>query len=230
MTRNRTMADRDCKTASSGKVMSGISLQRKKSGLQRLSPHREWGGLCRLTLLLLFLGSPVLLDAANPTGEQVVFGAISFDRTVPGVLTISQGSDLAIINWQDFSIGAGNLTRFAQSGANAAALNRVIGGNPSSIYGQLQANGQIFLINPAGILVGASGVIDTKGLVASTLDLSNESFLRNGHQQEHPSSSSITRWGDTPWSWREHHDQFTDQRSAQFIDRERWNRDSGRRD
>jgi len=127
----------------------------------------------------LFLFSPLLLNAANPVGEQVVSGSVSFDRTVPGVLSIGQSSDRAIINWQDFSIGAGNLTRFIQPGASSAALNRVIGGNPSSIYGQLQANGQIFLINPAGVLVGASGQIDTAGLVASTLDLSNESFLSN---------------------------------------------------
>ncbi len=125
----------------------------------------------------LFLFSPILLHAANPVGEQVISGDVSFDRSAPGVLTIGQGSDRAIINWEDFSIGAGSLTRFIQPGAGSAALNRVVGGNPSSIYGQLQANGQIFLINPAGVLVGASGQIDTKGLVASTLDLSNESFL-----------------------------------------------------
>ena len=137
--------------------------------------HAFLGGI----VAFLFLFSPLLLNAANPVGEQVVSGSVSFDRTVPGVLSIGQGSDSAIINWDDFSIGAGNLTRFNQPGASSAALNRVVGGNPSSIYGQLQANGQIFLINPAGVLVGASGQIDTAGLVASTLDLSNESFLSN---------------------------------------------------
>ena len=137
--------------------------------------HAFLGGI----VAFLFLFSPLLLNAANPVGEQVVSGSVSFDRTVPGVLSIGQGSDRAIIDWQDFSIGADNLTKFLQPGASSAALNRVVGGNPSSIYGQLQANGQIFLINPAGILVGASGQVDTKGLVASTLDLSNESFLSN---------------------------------------------------
>lgn len=145
-----------------------------------MSPRRVLGCSCAaLTRLVLFLLFPLLLNAANPIGEQVVSGSVSFDRSVPGVLTIGQGSDRAIINWDDFSIGAGDITRFLQPGVNSAALNRVTGGNPSSIHGQLQANGQVFLINPAGILVGANGQIDTAGVVASTLDLSNDSFLSN---------------------------------------------------
>ena len=166
--------------ADSMETICGMYMRKAIPGLYRISSYRAIG--CRFAVLIrlaLFLVSPLLLNAANPVGEQVVSGSISFDRTVPGVLTIGQGSERAIINWDDFSIGAGNLTQFLQPDASSAALNRVVGGNPSSIYGQLQANGQIFLINPAGILVGASGQVDTKGLVASTLDLSNESFLSN---------------------------------------------------
>src|SRR5207302_686122 len=53
----------------------------------------------------------------------------------------------------------------------------ILSGNPSTIYGSLQANGQVFVVNPNGILVGASGRIDTKGFVASTLNIPNSSFL-----------------------------------------------------
>jgi filamentous hemagglutinin family protein len=113
----------------------------------------------------------------NPAGEAVVAGKVSFDRITPGVLSIRQDTDRAIINWQDFSIGAGDLTRFIQPGPNSAALNRVLGGNPSAIYGTLQANGQVILLNPAGILVGSGGRVDTRGFIASTLNLSDESFL-----------------------------------------------------
>ncbi|NLT72033.1 MAG: filamentous hemagglutinin N-terminal domain-containing protein, partial [Verrucomicrobiaceae bacterium] len=86
----------------------------------------------------------------------------------------------AILHWQDFSIAAGETTRFVQPSATSAALNRVLGGNPSAIYGTLSSNGQIFLINPNGILVGPSGVVDTGGFLASTLDISDENFLSGG--------------------------------------------------
>ncbi|MBM3832743.1 MAG: filamentous hemagglutinin N-terminal domain-containing protein, partial [Verrucomicrobia bacterium] len=131
--------------------------------------------LSSFTLLsALFLSSPA---QANPIGEQVTAGSVSFDRLYPGVLSIRQSTERAIINWQDFSISASELTRFIQPGANASTLNRVLGGNPSSIYGNLQANGQLILLNPAGILVGPGAHVDTKGFIASTLNLSDESFL-----------------------------------------------------
>jgi filamentous hemagglutinin family protein len=131
---------------------------------------------CSLAVWALLLFSCVTA-VANPVGESVTAGTVTFDRTTPGVLSIRQTTDRAIINWRDFSIGAGEYTRFFQPGANAAALNRVLGGNPSEIYGTLRANGQLILLNPAGIIVGPSGRIDAKGLVASTLNVSDEDFM-----------------------------------------------------
>jgi filamentous hemagglutinin family protein len=117
---------------------------------------------------------------ANPAGEQVISGGVTFERGLDGSLTISQGSDKAIIHWQDFSIGAGELTKFVQPSSTSAVLNRVIGGLPSSIHGTLQANGRVLLINPNGILVGPTGRIDVGGFLASTLDVSDGEFLGGG--------------------------------------------------
>src|SRR5438132_4676170 len=94
--------------------------------------------LCLSLLLCSQLLTPFGLRA-NPVGEQVVAGQASFDRSKPGALTIRQGSDRAIINWQDFSIGAGDTTNFLQPSAHSAALNRVISGNPSSLLGTLNS-------------------------------------------------------------------------------------------
>ena len=94
---------------------------------------------------------------ANQEGGTVVSGAARFDRQ-PGRLTINQGSDRLIINWRDFSIAAGETTKFVQPSAHSAALNRVMSGNPSRIFGNLEANGKVFLINPNGVLVGKGGV------------------------------------------------------------------------
>ena len=114
---------------------------------------------------------------ANPQGGNVVVGSATIRSTAPNTLAIEQSSDRVIINWQDFSIGANEVTRFVQPSSAAEALNRVVTGNPSLLYGTLQANGRVFLINQNGILVGKGGQIDTAGFTASTLDLSDAAFL-----------------------------------------------------
>ncbi|NLT70137.1 MAG: filamentous hemagglutinin N-terminal domain-containing protein, partial [Verrucomicrobiaceae bacterium] len=119
---------------------------------------------------------------ANPHGGSVVHGDIHIGAGTGGHLQIHQGSANAIINWDSFSIAAGELTQFLQPGTSSAVLNRVTGGDPSAIHGALQANGNVFVINPNGILVGPGGTIDVHGLVLSTLDVSDGEFLAGGDQ------------------------------------------------
>lgn len=113
---------------------------------------------------------------ANPIGPVVVNGAAGFDSSVASQLLI-QNSPGAIINWQSFGIAQGEVTRFLQQSSSSAVLNRVTGGDPSAILGQLQSNGRVFLVNPNGIVFGEHAVIDTAGFIASTLGLSDEDFL-----------------------------------------------------
>src|SRR5512143_3723536 len=112
---------------------------------------------------------------ANPTVPTVVNGQVSFASR--GNLLQITNSPNSIVNWQSFSIGAGEITKFIQQSAGSAVLNRVITQNPSAILGALQSNGRVFLINPSGIVFGAGSQIDVAGLVASTLNLSNADFL-----------------------------------------------------
>lgn len=112
---------------------------------------------------------------ANPTGAQVAAGAASF-QTVGKTLTVTNAPG-TILNWQSFSIGAGELTRFQQQSALSAVLNRVTGADPSSILGALSSNGRVFLLNPHGIVFGQGAVIDTAGFVASTLNMRDADFL-----------------------------------------------------
>ena len=113
---------------------------------------------------------------ANPTGSQVVNGQVSTARPNASTLNVTN-SPGAIINWQGFSIGAGETTRFIQQSASSAVLNRVVGPDISSIQGQLLSNGRVFLINPAGIVIGPNAVIDTAGFVGSTLSMLDADFL-----------------------------------------------------
>lgn len=118
---------------------------------------------------------------ANPAGEAVVGGAATFQRD-GNKLTVNQATDRLAVNWQSFNIGAGETTHFNMPSSTSAALNRVIGGNPTSIYGSLSANGILYLINPSGILVGPGGTVNAAAFMASTLDVSTEQFMnaKNG--------------------------------------------------
>jgi len=142
-----------------------------KSKSNRVS--HEW----RLKALVIAIAAVFNAGNAlgNGTGPVVVGGQASFSNQGKSLnITNSPGT---IINWQGFSIGAGETTRFIQQSAVSSVLNRVIGPDPSVILGALLSNGRVFLINPGGILVGHGARIDVAGLVASTLNLSNQDFL-----------------------------------------------------
>jgi filamentous hemagglutinin family protein len=129
-----------------------------------------------LPLIALFLAGPLCLEA-NPTGGAVAAGSATIAGQGSSAVTINQASNTAIINWQTFSIGSGELTKFIQPSSSSATLNRVLGGQTSFINGTLSANGQVYLINGNGIIVGAGGVISTAGFTGSTRDISDSDFL-----------------------------------------------------
>lgn len=116
------------------------------------------------------------IASANPTGPSVVSGAATFQQPNASTLSITNAPG-TVINWQGFSIGAGEVTRFIQQSSSSAVLNRVVGGDMSQIYGQLLSNGRVFLVNPGGILMGPGAVVDTAGFVASTLNMVDADFL-----------------------------------------------------
>ncbi len=141
--------------------------------MEKAATFRTFMRLCVVAATLM-AAAPV---TANPTGGVVVNGAASF-QTSGNTLTVTNTPG-AIINWQSFGIAANEVTRFVQQSASSAVLNRVTGGDPSAILGQLQSNGRVYLVNPNGIVFGQNAVIDTAGLIASTLNLSNQDFLAN---------------------------------------------------
>ena len=118
---------------------------------------------------------------ANPTGPTVAHGTVQFARPGANTLDVTASSN-AIINWQGFSVDAGETTRFIQPSASSAVLNRVTGSDPSSILGQLMSNGRVFLVNPHGIVFGEDALVDTAGLVASTLGIDDADFLAGRYE------------------------------------------------
>ena len=132
---------------------------------------------------------------ANPTGVRQVASGAAAINTMPGSVLVNQSTGSAIINWQSFSIQSGESTRFIVPTSSSATLNRVLGGNASQIYGTLKSNGQLYLVNPNGIVVGSSGQIDTAGFVGSTLDVSNAEFNKLGDLNFSGTGGSIQNQG-----------------------------------
>ncbi|MCD6043210.1 MAG: filamentous hemagglutinin N-terminal protein, partial [Burkholderiales bacterium] len=118
-----------------------------------------------------------LLAQTMPSGGQVAAGQATISHFTPSYLQVDQASDKAILNWQSFSIGAGGQVQFVQPSSTSVALNRVLGNNPSQIFGNLGANGRVFLVNPSGILFGPGSSVNVGALVASTLSITDDDFL-----------------------------------------------------
>ncbi|WP_027016643.1 two-partner secretion domain-containing protein, partial [Comamonas composti] len=113
---------------------------------------------------------------ALPTGGQVTAGQASIGQS-GNQMTVNQGSDRAVIHWQGFDIGSQAAVRFNQPGTSSVALNRVVAGDASQIHGQLSANGQVWVLNPNGVVFGQGSRVDVGGLVASTLHSSDADFM-----------------------------------------------------
>lgn len=128
------------------------------------------GGVLAGAMLSAVAGSSL------PTGGQITQGQGSITQS-GNALTIQQNSQRLVAQWGSFNIGAGQKVQFLQPSSSAVALNRVTGTEASKILGSLQANGQVYLINPNGVLFGTGARVDTGGLLASTLNLSDADFM-----------------------------------------------------
>src|SRR6267378_3917750 len=111
-----------------------------------------------------------------PTGGTVTAGSASISGSGSN-MQITQRSNSAILNWQSFSIGSAAWVNFSQPSSSAIALNRVLGNNPSEIFGRLTANGQVFLSNPSGVLFAPSASVEVGALFATTLSIADKDFL-----------------------------------------------------
>lgn len=149
-----------------------------KGTRESLSP--VMGGVrIRKSLSLLASLLPLTGMHGNPTGGAVTHGNATINQN-GNVLTINQRTDRLIMGWQTFSIGQGETTRFVQPSSSSMALNRVTGGTRSMIEGRLEANGGVILINPAGITVTKSGVVNVNTFIGSTHDITDDEFLKGG--------------------------------------------------
>ncbi len=133
------------------------------------------GPRLRYAIIFVLLVFSTNVAFALPSGPQVANGQVSF-KTLGNNLTVTNSPN-SIINWLSFSIGGNEAVRFIQQNSASAVLNRITGQSPSQIFGLLQSNGRVFLINPNGILFGKGSQVNVAGLVASTLNINDQDFL-----------------------------------------------------
>ncbi|MDA9119893.1 filamentous hemagglutinin N-terminal domain-containing protein, partial [Opitutales bacterium] len=153
-------------------------------------------GMMGIGLFGFVIGTPGAALAANlPTGAQVVSGDVNINQLSNDAMRIVQGSQSAIVNWQSFDIGHGALVDVVQPNVDSAMLSRVIGNNLSEIHGSLNSNGNLYLINPNGILFGESAQVNVYSLIASTLDISDSDFLTGNIHFTGDSEKSVINLG-----------------------------------
>ncbi|MBA4710583.1 filamentous hemagglutinin N-terminal domain-containing protein, partial [Aquitalea magnusonii] len=133
--------------------------------------------------------------AGLPTGGQITLGSGNITQQ-GNTMLINQSSAKLASNWQTFSIGAGNTVQFIQPSATSIALNRVLGSDVSVIQGSLKANGQVFLLNPNGVLFTSGAQVNTSGLVATTLSLSDQQFSSGHYNFQGSSQGAVINQGN----------------------------------
>lgn len=129
--------------------------------------------------LLCLAPAAQALDTRLPVPAQTWVSAGQAGKTANGSrLTIQQQTDRVTLNWRSFDIGKDAGVTFQQPSVSSIALNRIGQAGPSEIFGQLTANGQIYLVNHNGFVFGEASQVNANTLVATTLDISDEVFQR----------------------------------------------------
>jgi len=131
---------------------------------------RGRGKSSKRKLVAAALSLSVGIVQAGPTGGQVTAGNGAITQS-GATTTIRQSSQNLSLNWQTFNIAPQETVDFVQPNSTAVAVNRILDPNGSVIMGHLNANGQVYLINPNGVIFGKGAEVNVGGLVASTLDL-----------------------------------------------------------
>lgn len=124
-------------------------------------------------ILVLLFNSHVY---AAPMGGNVVHGNADIIQNGSNTI-INQGSNSAIINWDSFDINKGESVHFNQNSSSSIVLNRVTNGLPTSIFGNLTANGNVFVINQAGVLIGNGATVNTNSFLAGAANINDNDFI-----------------------------------------------------
>lgn len=142
--------------------------------------------------LPLHAATSVIANNTLPSGWQFVHGEGNIASS--GLeMNITQNGQNAVIKWNDFSVGGNATVNFDYTGKdNFNTLNYVNSGKVSQIYGTINAqhegyNGNIFIVNTAGVQIGPSAQINVGSLHVSSNTLDDnalKNFYDNAHEDK----------------------------------------------
>lgn len=135
--------------------------------------------------LPLHAATSVVANNTLPSGGSVIAGDIQIPEWAkPGgtnsagnlEMNITQNSTNGIISWGSFDVGGSTTVNFKGPESGYNTLNYVNGANMSQIYGTINANnnGNIFIVNPAGVQIGNSAQINVGSLHVSNAKVTDE--------------------------------------------------------
>ena len=127
-------------------------------------------------LVSVVLLASLSADLSASSTPGIVSGSVTFAQS-GNKLTVTEKSPSAILNWQNFSVAAGEVVQFIQPSAGARILNRVTGPAASLISGTVEANGQFMLLNPNGITIAPGGRLNAASLLLTSSALADADFL-----------------------------------------------------
>ena len=190
-----------CTAPATGQYPGKSPRLRSSASINFHRPEHRCTRLRPLALLLAAFGLlslPAFAQVSNyalPTAGVVSAGN-AFISQAGTALRIDQTSNKAVIDWKSFNVGRDASVRFNQPGASSIVLNRVgTDGGKSLIDGSLSANGQVWLLNPGGVLFGSTASVDVGGLLASSLKLGNDDFMAGNYRFSQGNSASIVNQG-----------------------------------
>lgn len=114
---------------------------------------------------------------------RVVNGAQAPVETTSGSdvnVSVKQTAQQALLHWKTFNVGRDTTLHFDQTSGGAdssrwIAYNKIFdpSGHPSQILGAIKAEGQVYVMNPNGVIFGANSQVNARGLTASSLPLND---------------------------------------------------------
>lgn len=148
----------------------------------------------KISLVVSAILSSTTLVFASPTGGTVTSGTANISQS-GNTTNITQSTNKATINWQDFSIKSNETVNFKQPNVNSITLNRVVGNERSIIDGALNANGQVWILNSNGILFNNTAKINTAGILATTKNISDADFNVDNYKFTGNSTAGVINMG-----------------------------------
>ncbi|MDH5605246.1 MAG: filamentous hemagglutinin N-terminal domain-containing protein, partial [Cyclobacteriaceae bacterium] len=118
---------------------------------------------------------------AGPDGESYNHNEGNITRNGT-TTTINQNVQNMAIDWKTYNVGSSERVQYVQPNSSSISLNRIADVNGSTIQGRIDANGQVILMNPHGVTFSSGSVLNVGGLIATSLNMTNEDFMNGKYQ------------------------------------------------